>query len=682
MNWGATFVKLYEIFVSESDCLDEGCGAIPGENVDMNAQSSQMLILQNQEEQEEEIHLKDYWAVFKRRRWLILAVFFALVSLTVVYLFVAPRRYEATAVVSIPISSTGSGLAAALGNFLPIGSNSDVETEIEIIRGRNIAEEVIGKLGLGKKDENRGQDPRRLVLEFQKSLKVKQRGRTNLIDITATGDSSEEAMHTANQVAAEYVQMSDSSGKKIWNNLIGQMEKELVKAKSDMEKSKLLLHDYEAEEGITPTFGPLLMGSGQLTGSSYVASDIPQAVATLKASIIEMEIQLESLRRSFSEGDPKVIGLKNQIAESKRKLQQEEKEAIEKYNKQFGLTRIASEVLFNQQLYGLLVAKQEELKAQYIMQHRSPEVIENAMQPLYPSSPRRKLILILGAALGMFLGLSLALLREYMDKSMHTAEDVSRSVDLPVLGLIPRFGVSSRRLAGRGKDHPGRSALIDSRAVSPQKERDREFYKESYIILQLELMATANGKLEPAAGKQHNGLTLLVTSSVAGEGKSVIAADLAASIAQTGKKVLLVDADCRNSVQHEILELEAQKGLMDMLTENAAWDDVVKNTSLENLHVITSGVGSDQPDNISKLFITPHIESFVSLARKNFDVIIFDSPPVTTASDSAVVGSKVDGVVLVIGADDTQRNVILQAKQRIESSGGNILGAVLNFGNS
>ena len=219
-------------------------------------------------------------------------------------------------------------------------------------------------------------------------------------------------------------------------------------------------------------------------------------------------------------------------------------------------------------------------------------------------------------------------------------------------------------------------------AVSPQKERDREFYKESYIILQLELMATANGKLEPAAGKQHNGLTLLVTSSVAGEGKSVIAADLAASIAQTGKKVLLVDADCRNSVQHEILELEAQKGLMDMLTENAAWDDVVKNTSLENLHVITSGVGSDQPDNISKLFITPHIESFVSLARKNFDVIIFDSPPVTTASDSAVVGSKVDGVVLVIGADDTQRNVILQAKQRIESSGGNILGAVLNFGNS
>jgi succinoglycan biosynthesis transport protein ExoP len=648
----------------------------------MNAQSPQMLILQNQEEQEEEIHLKDYWAVFKRRRWLILAAFFALVSLTVAYLFVAPRRYEATAVVSIPASSTGSGLAAALGNFLPIGSNSDVATEIEIIRGRNIAEKAISKLGLGKKDKNREQDPRRIVLEFQKSLKVKQRGRTNLIDITATGGSAEEAMNIANQVAAEYVQMSDSSGKRIWSNLIGQMEKELVKAKSDMEKSKLLLHDYEAEEGITPAFGPLLMGSGQLTGSSYVASDIPKAVATLKASIIEMEIQLEALRRSFSEGDPKVISLKNQIAESKRKLQQEEQEAIEKYNKQFGLTRIASEVLFNQQLYGLLVAKQEELKAQYIMQHRSPEVIENAMEPLYPSSPRRKLSLMLGAALGMFLGLSLALLREYMDKSMHAAEDVSRSVDLPVLGLIPRFNVSSPRLVGRGKDHPRRSALIDSRAVSPQKERDREFYKESYIILQLELMASANGKLEPATGKQHDGLTLLVTSSVAGEGKSVIAADLAASIAQTGKKVLLVDADCRNSVQHEILELDAQKGLIDMLTENAAWDDVVKNTSLENLHVITSGIGSDQPDNISKLFITPLMESFVSLVRKNFDVIIFDSPPVTTASDSAVVGSKVDGVVLVIGADDTQRDVILQAKQRIESSGGNILGVVLNFGNS
>jgi capsular exopolysaccharide synthesis family protein len=121
---------------------------------------------------------------------------------------------------------------------------------------------------------------------------------------------------------------------------------------------------------------------------------------------------------------------------------------------------------------------------------------------------------------------------------------------------------------------------------------------------------------------------------------------------------------------------------MDMLTENAAWDDVVKKTSLDNLHAITSGTGNDQPDDISKLFITPRMESFVNLARENFDVIIFDSPPVTTASDSAVVGSKVDGVVLVIRADHTQKNVILQAKQRIESSGGNILGTVLNFGNS
>ena len=649
----------------------------------MDAQSSQMLILQNQEEQEKEIHLRDYWDVFRRRWRLIFLAFSAVLSLAVIYLFVAPRQYEATAVVSVPVSSAGSGLAAALGNFLPIGSNSDVATEIEIIKGRNIAEKVIGELGLYKKAENQGQDPRMIVLEFQKSLKVKQRGRTNLIDITATADSSEEAMHIADQVAAEYVQISDISGKKIWDNLIGQMEKELVKAESDLEKSKLLLHEYEAEEGITPAFGPLLIGSGQVTGSSYVASDIPQAVASIKASIIEMEIQLETLRKSFSEGDPKVIGLKNQIAESKRKLQQEEKEAIEKYNKQFGLTNIASEVLFNQQLYGLLLAKQEELKAQYIMQHRPPEVIENAMEPLYPSSPKKRLSLILGAALGTFLGLSLALLREYVGKAMHTAEDVSRSVDLPVLGIIPRFSVSSRRLAGKGKgkDHAGRSVLVGNHALSPQKERDREFYRESYIILQLELMTAVDGKAELAAGRQYNGLTVLVTSSVAGEGKSIVAADLAASIAQTGKKVLLVDADCRNSVQHEILELDAQKGLMDMLTENAAWDDVVKKTSLDNLHAITSGAGNDQPDDISKLFIAPRMESFVNLARENFDVIIFDSPPVTTASDSAVVGSKVDGVVLVIRADDTQKNVILQAKQRIESSGGNILGTVLNFGN-
>jgi len=384
-----------------------------------------------------------------------------------------------------------------------------------------------------------------------------------------------------------------------------------------------------------------------------------------------MEMRLETLRKRFSEANPEIISLKNQIAASRQRLQQEEEKAIEKYNKQFGLTKFAAEVAFNQQLYSSLVSKQEELKAQYIMQNKSPEIIERAIESLYPSKPKRKLIFMLGAVLGLFLGLGSALFWEFLDNSIHTAQDVTKFFDLPVLGIIPRL----REI----KKNPEENALITYHDMnSPRGNRAMELYKESYRMLQLEVAAAANGKVENAAGVRHQGgLTLLVTSSVAKEGKSIVATNLAISIAQTGRKVLLVDADYRSSIQHKLLDLNVQKGLLDFLAGSAAWSDIAKNTSLNSLYAITSG-GSNSQTDPSALFISSCMEDFIKLSRQQFDVIIFDSSPATLASESAAIGSKADAIVLVIKANDTKKDIILQAKQRMQNSGGKILGAVLN----
>jgi succinoglycan biosynthesis transport protein ExoP len=326
------------------------------------------------------------------------------------------------------------------------------------------------------------------------------------------------------------------------------------------------------------------------------------------------------------------------------------------------------------------VSKQEELKAQYIMQNKSPEIIEKAVEPLYPSKPKRRSTLMVGAVLGVFLGLGTALFREYMDNSVHTAEDAARSVDLSVLSTIPRL----RDI----KKNPGMDALITYHDTnSSRNERAREFYKESYRMLQLEVMSAANIQHSASSIQHDGGLALLVTSSVSDEGRSIVAANLAICIAQTGRKVLLVDADCRSSVQHKLLDLDAQMGLVDVLAGNAAWSDVVKNTFIDNLYAITSGVEhafslSDRESrerDPSALLISPRLEDFTKLSKEQFDFIIFDSPSAILASESAAIGSKVDGVVLVIRANDTKKDIILQAKQRIQNSGGNILGAVLNY---
>jgi len=645
----------------------------------MNAPLPQIQVFQ-QEEEMVETHLRDYYVALKRGWWVVLITFVIVVSLTSAYLAVKSEKYTATALVRISSGSGAGGLAATIGRFLPVGPSSSISTEVEMIKLRSVAETVIRKLAIDKKRQNLGLDWEQIVSDFQSEVRAKQRSTSDLIEIVANGSSAEEARDMANAVAAEYIQLSKTSRQKLWGDLIEQMKTRLDQVKLELEESRERLHEHEAKEGISAAFSPLLTGAGMSIGqygTQYAIPEVPQAVAQLKAGIMQMEVELEARKKSFSDSDPDVVKLERQLAANKRRLQQETENAVEKYNKQFGLTRVAAEVVFNQQLYSSLVTKQEELKAQHIMQNKSSEMIQKAAKPLYPSKPNKKLIFKVGAAMGLFLGFGLALFREYMDKSMHEIADVTESVDMPVLGAIP--WPNKANIWSRGDANPEKKVRIDYED-SPQNKRSQELYRESYRMLQLELMAVANEGTEHSATntQSQNGLTLLMTSSVFGEDKSIVATNLAISIAQTGKKVLLVNADSHSSVHCELLDLNPQMGLMDVLMGNIGWDDAIKKTFLDNLHVVTAGGGNGQSD-LPNLLLSSRLKDFIGSSKEQFDVTIFDSPPTMSTSGSAAIGSKVDGVALVIKAGKTQKGAVLQAKQRIQNAGGNVLGAVLNY---
>jgi len=651
----------------------------------MNEQAPNIQMFQ--EQQEDEIQLKDFLVALKRRWWIILSAFVVVLGLSVAYLMRTPKQYTAKAMVTLPTQGTSGGLAGILmSSFLPIGSSGNVMAEVEKIKGRKLAKNVIQELGLDKKEQNLKLDPRQVVAKFRASLRVSQHGKSNLIGITAVKSSPKEAKDIANAVADAYIRMSEADNEERWKELKKGIGDKVKKVEAALVKSRKLLHESEAERGITTAFGPLLIGGGTSIqtraggfGTQYMVPEALQTIARLKGSIIEMEVRLELLRQSLPEAHPNIINLKDQIAVSRQKLTEEQEKAIEKYNKQFDLTESAANVVLGQQLYTSLVVKQAELEAQHILQNRSSEIAEEAVEPLSHSKPNGMLTLMAGAFMGLFLGVGAALFREFTDKTIYTSQDVTRFIDLPVVGRIPRLrGVNRRFIARRrGKKGPGREALITT-INSTRRDRKRAIYRESYRMLQLGIMALVNGKVEHVDNIQHQGaLTLLVTSSVSGEGKSLVAANLAVSIAQTGGKVLLVDANCRSSIQHKLLDVDNGMGLIDVLTENAAWADIVKNTFLDNLYLITTGSENSQADP-STLLMSPSFDDFIDASKEQFDFVIFDSAPVTSASESVAIGSKTDGVMLVIKANGTRRDDILEAKQRIQNSGGNILGAVLN----
>jgi uncharacterized protein involved in exopolysaccharide biosynthesis len=327
------------------------------------------------------------------RRLIVLCVvafltFTVVVGLTALYLSMTPKKYEATSVVLIP-------------------PTSDVATEMEIIKGQNLAECVIEKLKPEKREESRdrlvSKFRDRLKLEFRDRREVKWSGSSELIEIpvcmieiTATGDSPRKAKDIANRVAEEYVVLSLRTkhklipwNQKLWDDLVERIADELEQARADLERSKELLHEH-------------------MVPDEYMLSGVPHAVVGLKAGILQMEVELDILRERLSESDPEVINLKECIVANRQKLQQQKKKAIEQYSRQLDLTQVAAEAMFGQQLHTLLTARQERLRDGDILPN-APMIIDVAKEPSAPSRPRTRLTLFLSAVLGLSLSSGMVL---------------------------------------------------------------------------------------------------------------------------------------------------------------------------------------------------------------------------------------------------------------------------------
>lgn len=170
--------------------------------------------------------------------------------------------------------------------------------------------------------------------------------------------------------------------------------------------------------------------------------------------------------------------------------------------------------------------------------------------------------------------------------------------------------------------------------------------------------------------------TILVTSAGSGEGKSVTVANTAVVLAQTGKLVIIVDCDLRKPVQHEIFKKrKTNRGLTNFLTGECSLSDIVQDTGIQNLRLITSGPIVFNP---SELLDSDRFKEAIASLKSQADYIIVDSPPVLPVADTCILGSKVDGIILVVGMGKVQPEMALRAKEHLETVNGNILGIVIN----
>ncbi|VII97417.1 Tyrosine-protein kinase (EC 2.7.10.2) [Arthrobacter sp. DR-2P] len=277
----------------------------------------------------------------------------------------------------------------------------------------------------------------------------------------------------------------------------------------------------------------------------------------------------------------------------------------------------------------------------------SLSIITPATVPTAPSAPNTRVNLLLGTFFGLGIGIGMSILRSTLDNRIRGEADVREVTDAPILG-----GISFDQTATRNP------LLTQAPAQSPRAESFRQLRTNLQF-----------------ANVSRQARTVLVTSSLPGEGKSTTATNLAIALAQAGQTVCLVDADLRRPMVNEYLGLDRNVGLTTALVGSSEVDDLLQPWGDDNLFVLTSG---QIPPNPSELLGSEKMKHLILGLENAFDTVVVDAPPLLPVTDAAVLSQHVGGVIVVIGSQKLKRQDLEKSLDALRMVGSNLLGVVLN----
>ncbi len=383
----------------------------------------------------------------------------------------------------------------------------------------------------------------------------------------------------------------------------------------------------------------------------------------------EVEANIESLK-------PKVAALEKIVKDYAQKL-----ESLPE--KKLMLARLQRSAQVDEKIYLMMKEKYEELRITEVGQLGDVRIIEPAERPEVPLGPNKKLNLILGMMLGVGVGVGLAFLRDMLDNSVHAIEDLER-LGQPVLGSIPLINENgaiarlrhSANGALNGASHNGTNGAAIAKNESAEFGRTaarlithfapKSPVSEAYRTLRTNIQYTHIDK--PLR-------TLLVTSPGPGDGKSTSVANLAIVMAQMGSKVLLIDADLRRPVLHTVFKLDRRIGLSNVLAGRAEIAEAISPTEIDNLHVMPCGT---LPPNPSELLGSSAMQQTLEGLKREYETVLFDSPPVIAVTDAAVLARYVDGVFLVVKSGHTSKEAAFRSYTLLNQARAKVLGTLLN----
>lgn len=372
-------------------------------------------------------------------------------------------------------------------------------------------------------------------------------------------------------------------------------------------------------------------------------------VRAIDKLITRTKNDLQSASGDYLKGIESRLASYNQTIENLR-LQAEKYPPLESEQ-----ARLMADVKTAQTTYDNLLAQYQLARIAESADGATVRVVDVAPLPGFAIAPNRQRAFLMAALIGLALGVGIAIGLDRMDDSVKSPDELPNRFQLSVLGQIPAIRMNEKHEAAN---------VPLSRLVSHVDPRS--VVAEAYRSLRTNIAF---------ARAQSRARTLVLTSPGPADGKSTTVANLAITFAQQGQRTLLIDGDLRRAVLDKTFSVPRKPGLTEVIIGASALDAAVHATTVENLFVMGSG---QLPPNPSELLGSGRMREVLIEARDNFDVVLFDSPPLLAVTDAAVLSTMVDGVILVVRVGSTSREAVRRAAAHLRAVHSHVLGAVLN----
>ncbi len=679
-----------------------------------------------------ELDLRDYGRILIKRKRVIIFATLLVGFLTFIFTPRPKPIFRAKSSVRVTQSSTMAGLFVAAISY---SRWNNMETQAKIIHSLPVVSLAAQKMGsvdstLSFTEIMNSPEDIETINDLSKRIVTQQVGKTDIIEIITTASNANAAKLFSNSLADAFVDYSVYSKNQHIDESTDFIRIQLDNYKEYLNASEKILEEFKRvnRDRISLDAGKMsslqteldeisrrrksyqiqidqLKTRLQSSEDSFIdwisETEEDHALIDLNTKLVALQIEKETLLIYQTPRSPEVIDLEEQIQRIIKdiikefdsdmvQMEEREMELLDRLDdlpqKDMIFGQLQREVMVNEEIYSLLRARYQEAKIQQSERVREMKVIEYATFSIKFVQGGKWSKTVLGLMVGLLLGLVVAFVMETLDTSIGAIQDVEEYLKTDVLGVIPHFDketVKNRIL--RSNPAAAEDVFLEFHSGLAVQFRPKSPIAESYRTLATNIDFA---RLKFAGANQ-----FVLTSATMQEGKSTTITNLAIAMAQMGHKTMLIGCNLRRPTIYKVFGLEIGPGVKDISLGIHHWREAVRNINdvalgkmsiteellrdgaWSRLNIITCGSIYHNP---TEVFSTPKMMEFLREIKDEYDVVLIDCPPVLPVTDAAILGSRVDGCILVYQVGKVARGALKRAKSHLEAVNAQVIGVVLN----